>query len=56
MMPSVLGAMRAWLETMAPRIDGIAANGSRILLFYGEAKVGADGLYHVIPRTGPSLP
>ena len=34
----------------------IAANGSRIPLFYGEAKVGADGLYHVIPRTGPSLP
>jgi RHS repeat-associated protein len=33
----------------------IGANGSRTPLFYGEAKVSANGMYHVIPRTGPSV-
>ncbi len=32
----------------------IAPDGSRIPLHYGEAKVSQDGLYHVIPRTGPA--
>ncbi|WP_442941182.1 DUF6972 family protein [Nostoc sp.] len=30
------------------------ADGSRILLYYGEIKVNADEQYHVIPRTRPS--
>jgi hypothetical protein len=32
----------------------IASDGSRIPLYYGEAKVSADGLYHVMLRTGPA--
>jgi hypothetical protein len=32
----------------------VAADGSRIPLYYGEAKINADGLYHVMPRTGPA--
>jgi hypothetical protein len=32
----------------------IAADGSKIPLHYAEAKVGSDGLYHLMPRTGPA--
>jgi hypothetical protein len=52
----VRGYERFGLMFESPIGVRIAANGSRIPLFYGEAKVGADGLYHVFPRTGPSVP
>ncbi|KYF90930.1 hypothetical protein BE20_32750 [Sorangium cellulosum] len=32
----------------------IAADGSRIPLYYGEAKISANGPYHVMPRIGPA--
>jgi hypothetical protein len=41
-----------WFEN--PIGSRIAPDGSRIPLFYGEAKVSPDGLYHVMPRTGPA--
>jgi len=31
-------------------------DGTRIPLHYGEMKVSADGFYHIMPRTGPSVP
>lgn len=34
----------------------IGADGSRIPLYYSELKLSPDGLYHVIPRTGPATP
>jgi RHS repeat-associated protein len=52
----VRGTQRFGLMFKNPIGARIAADGSRIPLFYGEAKVGADGLYHIFPRTGPSVP
>ena len=52
----VRGTERFGLMFESPIGARIAADGRSIPLFYGEAKVGADGLYHIIPRTGPSLP
>jgi hypothetical protein len=52
----VRGTERFGLTFDAPIGARVAADGSRVPLFYGEAKVSADGLYHVMPRTGPSAP
>jgi RHS repeat-associated protein len=52
----VRGTQRFGLWFDRPIGARIAADGTRIPLFYGEAKVSANGLYHVIPRTGPSIP
>lgn len=32
----------------------VAKNGTRIPLYYGEVKIDSNGLYHLIPRTGPA--
>jgi RHS repeat-associated protein len=50
----VRGTERFGLTFEAPIGYRVAADGSRIPLFYGEAKVSPSGLYHVVPRTRPS--
>lgn len=51
-----IGAVRGWdrygLQFDAPIGFRVGADGSRTPLHYGEIKV-RDGMYHVIPRTGP---
>ncbi len=34
----------------------LAPDGTKTALHYGELKLSADGFYHLIPRTGPSVP
>ncbi|WP_437974232.1 DUF6972 family protein [Sorangium sp. So ce295] len=48
----VTGRFGLMFET--PIGQRVAAYGSRIPLYYGEAKVSTDGLYNVMPRTGPA--
>jgi hypothetical protein len=50
------GTERFGLMFKNPIGTRIAADGTRVPLLYGEAKVSAGGLYHVIPRTGPATP
>jgi RHS repeat-associated protein len=52
----VRGTERFGLMFESPIGYRISADGTRIPLFYGEAKVAADGGYHVIPRTGSASP
>ena len=50
------GTVRGWerygLKFDSPIGYRIGADGSKIPLHYGEIKL-KDGMYHVIPRTGP---
>ena len=52
----VRGTTRYGLRFNNPIGYRIGADGTRIPLYYGELKLSSDGLYHVIPRTGPARP
>lgn len=53
---TVRGSERFGLMFESPIGERIAADGSRIPLFYGEAAVSPNGMYHIMPRTGPAIP
>ena len=48
------GFGRWGLQFNEPIGSRIATDGTRTVLNYGEMKLRSNGLYHVIPRTGPS--
>jgi hypothetical protein len=51
---SVRGTERYGLLFEEPIGYRISQDGSRIPLNYAELKLGPDGRYHIIPRTGPA--
>lgn len=53
---TIRGTTRYGLRFTNPIGYRLGADGSRIPLYYGELKLSPDGLYHVIPRTGPATP
>lgn len=50
----VRGTERYGLRFDKPIGYRVTAEGSKLPLHYGELKLNENGLYHVIPRTGPS--
>ena len=47
------GFLRFGVRFEEPIGTRIARDGTRIALDYGELKLRENGLYHVLPRTGP---